>query len=77
MTTQQITCDECGEVKKETNNWLKLWVCYSHKLFSNVGFPEFARGENQPDPNRFRVLDLCGQECLHNTISKIIGQNHE
>jgi hypothetical protein len=74
MTTQQIVCDECGEVKKETNNWFKLWVDYGFKIFSTSGFPdETMRGSN----TKVHILDLCGQDCLHNKISKIIGQNHE
>ena len=71
MTTQQITCDECGEVKKETNNWFKLWVCFATKQFSNY---DSVFGDAR---KMIHILDLCGQDCLHNTISKIIGQTHE
>jgi predicted Fe-S protein YdhL (DUF1289 family) len=71
MQKTQTYCDSCGRAKGETNNWFKLYVYYTHKIFSNCGFPEFAQGEKQPKD--LCILDLCGQDCLLTEISKVIS----
>ena len=72
MTKSVVVCDECGTLKKESNNWHRLCVYYTHKIFSNAGFPVFADGVKQPKD--MHVLDLCGQACLINVISNLLKE---
>lgn len=67
--TLKTICDECGKIKGESNNWHKLFVCYASKQFATV---QLAQGVLGKSGDKDTQLDLCGLECLHATISKLL-----
>ena len=70
MIVQQIVCDNCGATKKETNNWFELHVIYEIGIFSNHILPNSILLSSE---NKVHKLDLCGQECMIDTISKLLS----
>jgi hypothetical protein len=73
----QITCDECGAVKKDSNRWWSL--CLNEFLKegseSEIDWREISlmpvehMASNHFDEYAM-VLDLCSEACVHKTVSK-------
>ena len=74
--TQSVTCDAegCGKVKGETNHWFKV---YAIRNLNNrpLGVAHIERwSKREISPYGF---DICGEECLLRTISKLIRESAE
>lgn len=81
----QITCDECGAVKKEANHW---WEAHLNPLPIPGEFDVTDGTKKQVFEVRLalypagrynaalvsqangKVRDLCSEECVHKTVSK-------
>lgn len=48
---EQVKCDICGTLKKETNHWFSAWVD------SNGAFRLFQNADAE------FLADICGQQC--------------
>jgi hypothetical protein len=60
---ETVTCDVCGKVKTEVNNWFVMSV-------KNGNGPLLAIWRHSiNDPS----LDLCGEECVLKKVSELIG----
>ncbi len=77
MEVTNLFCDECGRSKKETNHWYKLivWKEQSGEVVAVVGGLLVSKLEAP------RLIaeshDVCGQECFHKHIAKLMGFTEE
>lgn len=74
MTLEKVACDECGRVKAEANHWHRVGVILgpANEVSLELGhlFGEVPAGNWIYD-----VHDLCGEQCLHKHIAKLLGFN--
>jgi hypothetical protein len=65
MRKETIICDNCGTVKKETNNWL---IVLFHREMTQCNIAPTSCWKDFPDSiGRF---DVCGKPCAFELISK-------
>lgn len=64
MTSPKVTCDGCGVVKKEANNWFRL--------FANESAGNFSTTDERYTEER----DFCGINCTLQYISKLLEKQH-
>lgn len=66
MRFEQIKCDRCGSLKKESNHWLVLWVSEEDKTFSNFDPRDSVLVTVSPGRQ-----DFCSSQCLISEIFRL------
>lgn len=64
----QITCDECGAIKKEANHWWE--VCMWDAGMQVVPFVDHSIEDYDEPPAVFK--HYCSEECVHKAVSKYL-----
>lgn len=73
MTVEKVICDECGRVKGEANHWHQIGVQkYAEGVWVELGV---IGCHSDTDAKAYEVHDLCGEQCLHKHIAKLLGFN--
>ncbi len=77
MEVTNLFCDECGRSKKETNHWHKVvvWKDRTDGFVALVTGP-LVSGLEAPGL-KAEAHDVCGQECFHKHIAKLMGFTEE
>jgi hypothetical protein len=72
MKVEQTVCNECNppRIKGESNHWMQIGV-----LTMEDGKKQLTLGivPDKPLPG-FEIHDLCGQQCFHKHIDRLLGQ---
>ncbi len=76
MTKETILCDECGRTKGESNHWHRVGVWKEGNVTAAVVSVEHL-GIPTPALIKVEVHDICGQECFHKHIAKLMGFTKE
>ena len=58
---ERITCDQCGAVKKETNNWYRAWIYGDQFRLSHASIE--SEGVEQ---------DICGHQCAIAALNQFL-----
>lgn len=66
MDIATTACNVCGQIKRETNHWLKV---YTTPLSTAI---LFAPAAEPIDPHGYVKEDICGQGCLHKRLNSWI-----
>lgn len=76
MTVEKTLCDECGRTKGDANHWHQIGVQkYAMGPWIELGY--IGAHSAVGDERDYEVHDLCGQECFHKHIAKLLGFNAE
>lgn len=59
-------CVQCGEIKRESNGWLSLWVSRCG------GFSEFHMRHMEAADNSPEFEIVCGEGCAHKVVSQFL-----
>lgn len=64
----QIVCDYCGEVKKESNHWFKIF------LNSDQDCLVIYKYDPKISPDDKKVTkDACGSQCVQKAVEEFTG----
>lgn len=58
-------CTECGEIKRESNGWLSIWV--SRAGVQTLHVRHMEDGDNSPE---FDIV--CGDNCAHRRLQQFL-----
>lgn len=74
MKVEQILCDECKRIRQEANHWMKIGVLNTYGETHERGAVQLTLGvvPVKEMPN-YEVHDICGQQCFHKHIDKLLG----
>lgn len=67
MKIETIKCDECGREKAEANHWQQIWVETSEGSYVRITLGVHPIGQL-----RYESRDLCGEQCFHKHIAKLL-----
>jgi hypothetical protein len=67
---EQVTCDICGAVKKQTNGWFTVG-----EAGAGMFIMKLSDFDSNPDKMRIKgpAYDLCGESCVLKKVSELIG----
>lgn len=66
-------CDHCGKTKKETNGWSLMAY---NEISGGVHLVHWdtMSSHNWGESKEYLLFDLCGQSCVLNQISRLLGR---
>ncbi len=76
MTKETVLCDECGRTKGESNHWHRVGVWKENGKVVAVLGASYV-GIPSPVGIKTEIHDLCGDECFHKHIAKLMGFTEE
>ena len=62
------SCDVCGEIKKETNDWLRAVVTGNGLMFVPTAEPKTSKFD------KVSSEDICGADCAQKRLSQWLTQ---
>lgn len=75
MIKSVVICDVCSTVKNETNHWFRIFQFMEKgELVELKILPYSNNSKVQQESFISPAKDICGKECLHKIVDKLLGE---